>query len=291
MPRKKTELLSVGKRESAVDITLRKSNLKAEGRRDSVYGSVEHRKISVRAILKEIEEQSSAAMSRDLMFYMAQELSRRMMEKLKQGYAVELLDFGTIYPTLKGSLEEDATRADIRKHFDVGFSPSREAKKAVSSLAVGDIHEVRSQHEIFSVTDLFNRENPEGTITEDSTVRIRGKALKLGGGPSALYAVRLDGDFAGARTGVAPGVATGVAPGVTPDLVPDVVPAMLPPRKSWIRQDRIYTNKPSCLEFCMEGLTKGNYVFVVETSLSAGGKSLKQSVTVHSGVICVVEKV
>ncbi|MCR5623385.1 MAG: DUF4469 domain-containing protein [Treponema sp.] len=279
MPRKKPDLLSVGKQESAVDITIRKNNLKAEGRRDSVYGSVEHRKISVRAILKEIEEKSSSAMSRDLMFYMAQELSRRMMEKLRQGYAVELLDFGTIYPTLKGSLEEDATRADIRKHFDVGFSPSREAKKAVGSLVVGDIHKVRSQHDIFSVTDLFNRENPEGTVTENAYVRIRGKALKLGGSQSALYAVRLNDDFAGETAGVAPDVAS------------DLVPAMLPPREDWIRQDRIYTNKPSCLEFCMEGITKGNYVFVVETSLSAGGKSLKQSVSVHSGVIRVVEKI
>ena len=38
----------------------------------------------------------------------------------------------------------------------------------------------------------------------------------------------------------------------------------------------------------MDGIKEGRWVFIVETSLSAGGKALKKSVLVHSKPVTIV---
>ena len=130
MPRKKPDLLSPQKAKTKVDVTIQTSNLKNGNEKSRVYGSVSYRKVTVRQILEEMEEDHSSLASKELLFYAAQELSRRMMDKFSQGCAVELLDFGTLFPTMRGSIREGDTAAAIAKHFDVGFTPSKESRDA-----------------------------------------------------------------------------------------------------------------------------------------------------------------
>lgn len=260
MPRKKADVLSPQKEKTKVDVTIQKSNLKDGSGRARTYGSVSHRKVTVFQILAEMEENHSVVASKELMFYVAQELSRRMMDKFSQGYAVELLDFGTLFPTMKGSIRKGDSPAEIAKHFDVGFTPSKESRDALKNLTVRNVLSVQKQHYIASVSDAL-QEEADKPIPLNALVRITGKAIKLGGPSCGLYAAPVSRNWSGPR---------------------------LPDRSLWIKQEHISRNLPSTLEFFMDGMKEGKWVFIIETSLSAGGKALKQCVIVHSKPVTIV---
>ena len=260
MPRKKPDLLSPQKAKTKVDVTIQTSNLKNGNEKSRAYGSVSYRKVTVRQILEEMEEDHSSLASKELLFYAAQELSRRMMDKFSQGCAVELLDFGTLFPTMKGSIREGDTAAAIAKHFDVGFTPSKESRDALKNLTVRRVLSVPKQHYIESVSDVLQKEASKA-IPLNAMVRMTGKAIKLGGPAYGLYAAPVSRNWNGTQ---------------------------LPDRSLWIQQEQICRNTLSTLEFFMNGVTEGKWVFIVETSLSAGGKPLKQSVIVHSKPVTIV---
>lgn len=262
MPRKKPSILSIEEPKTLVDVTIKESNLPGSNGKQHLYGSIEHKKITVRQILGEIEKNHSTLLTKELMFYIAQELSLRMMDKFKKGYAVELLDFGTIFPTMKGSLSRTDTPGTLKKHFDVGFTPSKEAKEALKNYEVRKVHNVSLQHWISNIKDMFSKANPKNNIVAGNMAQIKGKAIKLGGKICGLYAAPIEENWSG----------------------------ILPDRKDWIQIKNITTNMPSTLEFFVDGLTSGHYIFIVETSLSAGGKELKNSVTVLSPEVQVLER-
>lgn len=256
MPRKKPGLLSNGETKTRVDVTIRQSNLKNEGK-SVLYGSVQYKMITVRQILEEMEKHFQSLASKELMFYVAQELSNRMMYKFRHGYAVELLDFGTVFPTMRGSVKDSDDAGKLKKHFDVGFTPSKEAKAAVASLLVGRVSDVRMQHFILAVGDLFTKQ--ENVLVKGNVGLIKGKALKLGGPKYGLYAAPVKENWCG----------------------------LTPSRDTWIPLEHVITNRPSKLEFLTE-LDEGTYVLIIETSMSAGGKPTKSCVQILSEVVRVV---
>ena len=260
MPRKKHDLLSIKEEKTKVDVTIQKSNLKDGSGKTRCYGSVSYRKVTVRQILAEMEANCSSLASKDLLFYVAQELSHRLMNKFRRGYAVELLDFGTVFPTMKGSIREGDTPAAIAKHFDVGFTPSKESRDALKNLTVRNVLDVPKQHYIAAVSDALQKDGGK-SIPLNVMVRMTGKAIKLGGPVCALYAAPVSRNWRGLQ---------------------------LPDRSLWVKQEHICRNQPSTLEFFMDGMTEGKWIFIVETSLSAGGKALKQSVLVHSQPVTIV---
>ena len=117
----------------------------------------------------------SGLLSKETMLYVAQEFSRRMMDKLSKGCAVERLDFGTVYPVLKGSISRSDTPSKIARHFDVGFTPSEEARKAVGNLVVREVCDVAVQHYIFSVCELSMKDVTMNEVIVNRMVRIKGK--------------------------------------------------------------------------------------------------------------------
>lgn len=261
MPRKKQSLLSCQEVPAKVNVTIRESNLSGENGKSTLYGSVAHRKVTVMSILKEMEDNHAGIASKELLFYVAQELSRRMMSKLRHGYAVELLDFGTIFPTMKGSIKKTDKPSEIAAHFDVGFTPSKEARSAVKSLKVANVLDVDRQHAIYSVCELLVAETPRNVIKADRIAEIKGKAIKMGGDVSGLYAAKVGENWN----------------------------KKIPPRSEWIKLSHIITNLPSKIDFLAEELESGSYTLIVETSLSAGGKPLKNSVVVNSEMVRVIE--
>lgn len=257
MPRKKPDLLSFQEAPTKVNVTLRESNLLGGDGKSSLYGSVNHRKVTVKSILKEMEYNHASIASKELLFYLAQELSERMMYKLRHGYAVELLDFGTIFPTMKGSIKKTDTPGNIASHFEVGFTPSKEAREAVKSLEVANVVAVREQHAVYLVRELMAADSPRNLIKIGRMAQIKGKGLKMGGDVSGLYAAKISGEWSG----------------------------NIPPRSEWIKLSNISANLPSKIEFFVDKMEAGTYVFIVETSLSAGGKPLKKSVVFNSGIV------
>ena len=258
MPRKKPSIFEIQEEKTRVNVTIQESNLQQTNGKPRLYGSISRRKITVRAILAEMEKNHHQLVSKELMFYVAEELSKHMMDKFKKGYAVELLDFGTIFPTMKGSIKATDTPSVIKKHFDVGFTPSKQAYAALKNYEVAKVRNVSVQHCIYSVCDLCPSERRRNSILTGRLGLIKGKGIKLGGNTSGLYAVPVPEDWKGYS---------------------------LPARTQWIPITNIVSNKPSELEFYAPELKPGTYVFIVETSLSAGGKPLKNSVIARSEIV------
>lgn len=257
MPRKKEGLLDFKEAPSKVNVTVRESNLTGENGKGTLYGSISRRKVSVKSILTEMEDNHASIVSKELLFYLAQELSSRMMNKLRHGYAVELLGFGTVFPTMKGSLGPNDTPSKIESHIEVGFTPSKQSRNAVKSLKVGHVFKVSAQHVIYSVSELLVEGAETNVIRCGRMAVIKGKAVKMGGDVYALYAAPVDESWDG----------------------------NLPVRNEWIKIEHIAMNTPSQIEFAVEEIKPGTYIFIVETSLSAGGKPLKKSVVINSGIV------
>ena len=263
MSRKKPGPLTTEEVKTRVDVTIQTSNLLGDSSKKVTYGSVNCKKITVKEIIEEMENNSQSIASKELMLYVVQELSNCMMEKFKSGCAVELLDFGTIYPTLRGSISKGDAASKIKKHFDIGFTPSKKTKQAVENFEVGNVTEVKSQHVIYSVSDI-TLEAEEKNVLKQTLGRIKGKGIKMGGSTSGLYAVRVQKDF------------------IENDM------QNFPPRKSWIPIKTLIANLPSTVDFLLpDDIKKGTYIFIIETSLSAGGKKLKNSVLVKSEKVLV----
>ena len=262
MPRKKPSILTVEEPKTPVDVVVKDSNLPGKDGKKRHYGSIAHKRVTVGAILKEMEDNHGSVASKEIMFYVALELSRLMMEKFKRGYAVQLLDFGTIYPALKGSISTSDTPSKIKKHFTVGFTPSKSAIKALDNLVVKRVQNVPIQHYILNVFAVTGEKRPGNYIVKGMVARIVGKALKLGGSKCGLYAAEVSENWNGT----------------------------LPDRKDWIELKHVCTNKPSTLDFFVEELTPGFYIIIIETSLSAGGKELKKSVIIKSHIVQVVPR-
>ena len=258
MPRKKPSITDFPEEKTRVNVTIRESNLQQPNGKPKQYGSILRKKATVRAILTEMEERRNLPLSKELLYYAAQELSKMMMDKFKKGYAVELLGFGTIFPTMKGSISESDTPSVIKKHFDVGFTPSKQAYDALKNYEVVGIRNVSVQHCIYSVYDPCPSERRKNFIRSGKIGLIKGKGIKLGGDTSGLYIVPVPENRKSSS---------------------------LPARTQWIPVTHIVSSLPSELEFYAPELEPGSYVFIIETSLSAGGKPLKNSVIVHSEIV------
>lgn len=258
MPRKKPGILSLEPMKTKVNVTLQKSNLGGDDDNPRLYGSISRKKVNVRTVIAEMAKYGNLPISRELMFYVAEELSRLMMDKFKEGYSVELLDFGTIYPTMKGSIKHNDTPSAIKKHFNVGFTPSKEACSAVKNMEVGGVFDVEVQHCIYSVHDPRPAVKSRNRIISDRIGEIKGKGIKLGGAVSGLYVVPVSENYDFQR---------------------------LPERARWIAITNIITNKPSTVLFYAPKLAPGSYLVILETSLSTGNKPLKKSVVIPSELV------
>ncbi|MCR5289752.1 MAG: DUF4469 domain-containing protein [Treponema sp.] len=263
MPKRKTVPFEYNEQETPVDVVIHESNLSGGDGKVHQYGTIAHHKVTVTSILKEMEDDHSIVASKELMYYVAQELGQRMLKKFKQGYAIELLDFGTVFPTMRGSVGAFDSATELKKHFDVGFTPSKEVRAALDNYTVRTVRKVSEQHKIYSVTDILEVNRQKKELTVGLMAQVTGKAIKLGGKTFGLYAAAVSQEWVGE----------------------------LPERTQWIAMEHISINKPSTIQFFVEEVLKpGWYVFIVETCLSGSGKELKQSVLVSSDPVQVVAR-
>lgn len=263
MSRKKNRLTDFTLPKERVNVTLYKSNLKGTDDSPVYYGKIRKRKLNIITILNEMQKHNQALLSKETMFYIASELSVRMMEKLSEGYALELLDFGTLFITMKGQIDKNARPKEIAKHFGIGFTPSKEAVEAVQNFEVSAVFDVDAQHYIRKVCVASVEETENGVIVAGRIARVFGKAIKLGGADSGLYLAPVDSYGNTVRDST-----------------------------QWTKIEVICSNVPSRVEFVVPSdidISK-RYKVVIRTSLAAGGKPMKTAAECESGVIQVVEK-
>ena len=259
MPRKK-HVLGLQKSKESINVTLHQSNLKTDSTGHKVlYGKVRQRPCTIKTILADMEKNQTGCLNKDTMYYAACEIANQMMYKLKQGYSLEMFGFGTLFITMKGSIPSNATPSEVAKHFQIGFTPSEEAKKAVQNFEVANILHVQEQHYINTVCTARASETEKNVICKDDIARITGCALKMSDPDHSLYAAPLNN---------------------AKEIVPDT--------SKWILLSKIITNLPKQIEFIVpNGLKDDEYKIVIETNLSASGKTMKENIRIVSDIVSI----
>ena len=266
MPRKKYSLYNPMPQERTVDIKLQQSNLNSsESQKPLYYGQVQQRRFTVGNAIAELAESRSNLLSKETVFYVVSQLNQLLLNKLSQGYAIDLLDFGTLRMTVEGSIDVRSEKKDIAKKLSFSFTPSVVCRKTIQNIKIGSVERAEASHCIHSVEPVlppFAKDALESSIESsgcpmiftNNLARIRGKALKIG-------AEQEQGIY----------------------LVPKDTSA------ERIKASVVATNKPSQLLFMVPQVPSGTYGLVVVTDISASGNKLKSQVEISYGPLEVRE--
>ena len=237
--------------EKRVSATFHK-NVLVDG--DKKYATVKRNTATLENLIAVVKK-NNPLVSETVIRMLATEFKIAAIEKLRAGEAVNLFDLGVMYLTATGSIDaQSPTAADV-PGIGIGFTPSKEAREAVSGVSVGNILAEGSAPLIKQFTDLYT-EQAGNEVTEGMPMLIAGERLKVGG----------DGE----RTGVffAPVLESGEMSG---------------DEASWVKAAHVFRNMPKSLSLILPPELKAgtSWFVVVRTSSARGGRQIK---SVREGV-------
>ena len=266
VPRKKYSLYDPMPPERTVDIKLQQSNLNSsESQKPLYYGQVQQRRFTVGNAIAELAESRSNLLSKETVFYVVSQLNQLLLNKLAQGYAIDLLDLGTLRMTVDGSIDAGSDKSEIAQKLSLSFTPSKVCRKTIQDIKIGSVKKVKASHCIQSVEPVLPhlvkgysessiKSSDYPVIFTNNLARITGKALKIGEGQEqGIYLVSKG------------------------------------PVVERIKVSVVATNKPSQLLFVVPQVPSGTYRIVVVTDISASGNKLKSQVEISSGPLEVRE--
>lgn len=105
-------------------------------------------------------------------------LKEEILEALRSGEAVNILDLGTLYIAPNAKYDGANLDPNGKQLFNVKFTASTLLQNAVSKLGVNEISYADTTPLISAVTDKFT-ENTDGILTAQKEVHLCGKRLKL----------------------------------------------------------------------------------------------------------------
>ncbi|MCR5290881.1 MAG: DUF4469 domain-containing protein [Treponema sp.] len=118
-------------------------------------------------------------------------VKREILNALKEGKAVNLLDLGELYIGATGSTASDADSDISDLHLEAKFTTSQLLKDAVANVTIGNVMISNTAPGITKIIDWFT--GKEGfTLTAGKNVVLKGKRLKLGAIDSGLYLAPVD---------------------------------------------------------------------------------------------------
>ena len=171
-----------------------------------------------------------------------QMIFRAIMRLYAKGFAVSLLNLGTVYhyaPTSSG--EKDEAGNPIIKRFGVGFTPSDILKEANDSVELKEMKKEETNPEILSITDRSTGLS-DFTLHIGKPVHIKGNRLKLAGENCGVRFAKVSEDGSYTLDG-----------------------ALL------IKVEKVYVNEPKSLEFLIpDGFSEGKYRIVISTASGRG---------------------
>ena len=168
-------------RRKKLEITIHTSNMTSSDGERSVYGKIPLKAVKIDKVIDDIEKVNPGINSATLLHAVSL-LQSEILEKLSDGYAVDLLGLGLLYPTMKGRLTEFSPVA-LANHIKVGFKPSERTKQAVKGFEVSTCAEPVKQHYISSVKPAIEGEE----IVSGALLRLLGKGLKLSGSGAGVF--------------------------------------------------------------------------------------------------------
>ena len=232
------------KAESTLGVTLSACAL----RENTYVAHVPRNTVSMDALLNEVVEHNQG-IDKYQIGHAAELLKREILNQIKQGKAVNMLDLGTLYiaPT-SGVSSLNPSSEDI-KNFEARFSSGEELKSVLSTITASVAEIKDSSPVIKTVTNPLDG-STDGNLTATYSVRLSGKKLKVGGTGSGVWFVP-----------------------VTDDGTADA------DESKWlgVEEKFITVNQPKTLEFYIPRTVENDtkYKIVIRTALDASGKEKK----------------
>lgn len=171
---------------SVLSVTLHENKLTNNG---TYFATVSRNMATFKNILSEIAEDNKG-IDPFMLQYAAVLIQKKILKMLEQGKAVNVLDLGTLYISLKCSARGKSDVAE-RGSFCIKFAPTGLANEAVAALSVDKVVFADASPEILSIEDISTGKT-DGTFTPGKPMRITGSRLKLGGEGSGIFFVPVE---------------------------------------------------------------------------------------------------
>ena len=268
MPRKKHSSFTFEPLERRVEVRLQQSNLKSGDEEAAVYyGQVLQQRFTIGNAIAELAENHSNLLSKETILYVVSQLNQLLLKKLSQGYALDVLDLGTLRMVVAGSIDAASPKSEIAQKLALSFTPSPAARNALRGIKVGTVRKAASAHCIYGVQPMVPplvQGEPKvelgagdcPVIFSNNLARITGKALRVGEGQE--QGIYLEPEKGGSE--------------------------------GRLKAALVVTNKPSALLFMVPPVDAGRYQIVVVTNVSASGNRLKSAVEISFGPVEVRSK-
>ena len=199
-----------------------------------------------------------------VIMHSAELIKSKIIELLKEGRAVDVLELGTMYLKPQGTVTRNNPQVTDLPSLGLSFTPSTEAKEAIAEVSGISFMINDSSPEIQTIVNLSTQE--EGVLIPSTPIKVSGAKMKLAIDDSGayetdngIYLVPLDSDG-------------------NPD----------PDRATWQNIDAsgVYTNYAKKLEFWLPSsgfLVTGNeYYIAIETTYLSKDERRKTSVIGYS---------
>ena len=242
--------------DSGLNVNLQKNTLLDDG---SLFARVVNRTATVKGALSSIKEDGMSEKEVSLMRHYLKVYEAKLLQLLEMGYAVKVMDLGTLRIKHSGSIATTA-EGQALSNFTVAFTPTDKTKEAVAEIACDTASVPDYSPSLEVVTDLASgAEN--SSVTPGGAVRVTGSRLKIGEtADDTLYFV--------------PQTSAG---------------ADEPDTSQWIAVDSssIFRNKPTELNFfAPTSLSSGaSYRIRVSTTYAGGSSARKEPLVGESEVI------
>lgn len=221
---------------------------------DKKYATVKRNTATLENVIATVRK-NNPLVSETIIRMMAAEFKIAIIQKLRDGEAANILDLGVMYLNACGSVDAQEPTADDVPGIGIGFTPSKEAKDAVSGISVDSVLDENTAPAIKQFTDLYT-ETSGVLASEGMPLGISGERLKIAGDSG--------------QTGVffAPMLEDGTM-GID--------------KTAWVRASHVFQNKPKSLSLILPPELKAgtSWFVIIRTACSHGSRVNK---TVREGV-------
>lgn len=236
---------------------------------NSYYGRVTRNTVTQEQLIKGIlddNQNTNTGLNAYILNFAMDRMKTRILAELKAGNAVNVLDLGTMYLTLKGSFTVAGETPDVSavqgKSLSVAFSPSESIQDTVSQLKIGSVSATLKGPVINSIVNLTEKKESKD-FSAGNVIELKGNRLKISGSSSGVFFAPVNSQGENDSD-----------------------------ESKWIQvpEENILKSYPKSLIFQVPAaVSPGKYVIAVRTSYCNSNTTLKSPVTGSSSKVEVLE--
>jgi len=149
------------------------------------YGKFERNTINTNTLIARIQKRKAGTNELSLQ-QTAGFLKEEILEALSRGESVNVLDLGTMYPSIQGRYNGKTFDPGEKQLFTAKFTPSQIANSALSKVSIKEISVADTSPLITSVINLLTGK-ADGILSKGKSVHLDGERLKIDGEKGGVF--------------------------------------------------------------------------------------------------------